>query len=109
MWLAILSWVVLRRRLPSILLSSVRKPARRLSKLFQSTCSMSHITSENLLLMISLVRLARAADSCISELYTPEGIIQSSVSFSASMVTSNWMLFIMQEAEKRHMSISNSL
>ena len=41
-------------------------------------------------------------------LYTSVGTTQNSVSFSAAIVTSNWMERSMQEAENRHISLSNS-
>ena len=40
--------------------------------------------------------------------YTSAGMTQSSVSFSASTVTSNWAERIMQAAENRQISRSNS-
>lgn len=40
--------------------------------------------------------------------YSSAGMSQRSVSFSAAMVTSNWMDRMMQEAENRHISMSNS-
>ena len=46
-WLAIFSWVIFRELEFSRTLSSSRKEASRLSKLFHMICSMSHITSEN--------------------------------------------------------------
>ena len=46
--------------------SSSRKPASRLSKLFHMICSTSHMTSENLVAMTSLVKLASGADSSMS-------------------------------------------
>ena len=51
MWLAIFSWVIFRREVPSSWDSSSKKAASRLSKLFHIICSMSHITSEKRLLI----------------------------------------------------------
>ena len=71
-------------------------------------CSISHITSENRAAISSLVKLAAGADSSMIPRYTSAGMTQSSVSFSASTVTSNWAERIMQAAENRQISRSNS-
>ena len=54
-WLAIFSWVRYSVWLPSRALSSSRNWASRWSNRFHMTCSISHMTSENRLAMISLV------------------------------------------------------
>ena len=49
-WLAIFSWVMCSMLEPSNRASYSRKSASRLSKLFHMICSISHISSEKLLL-----------------------------------------------------------